>query len=177
MPYQINSSRNKRKARRPINIVQKEWKKAYISTIDDSRRPLDSFSDLTNMELVQDNIVRPRPPLVRYGTQPTLPVIGRGKFKQNGERYLLWAFNDGGVGKLYKQKDGGAFTLLGGTYDDEAWISCVQNKGRLYIYNGVNNLSYVNLTDDSINVYTSLATPGAPTVTMTGATSTGFTYY
>jgi len=177
MPYTLSSTRNRRKARKDIDIHQNKFSKAYVSTIDDSRRPVDSLSDMTNIELVQDNVVRPRPPLVRYGTQPANTIIGRGKFRQNGERYLLWMQDTGANGELYKQKDGGAFTSIGGTYDDEAWASCVQSIDRLYVFNGVDNLSYVDLSDDSVNTYTALATPAAPTVTMTGATSTGFTYY
>lgn len=180
MPYQITSRRNQRKARKEVDIHQNKWPKAYLSTIDDSRRPQDSVSDATNMELVQDNVWRPRPPLARYGTQPANTVIGRGKFRQDGERYLLWMQNDSGTGKLYKQKDGGAFTVYAdadNSYDDVAWASCVQTAGKVYIYNGVDNLSYINLDTDAIVKYTALSTPGAPTVTMAGATSTGFNYY
>jgi hypothetical protein len=86
----------------------------------------------------------------------------------------------GTYGKLYKQTDGGAYTVatgVGNAYDDEAWAGGVQSKNKLYIYNGVDNLSYVNLATDAVSTYTSLSTPAAPTVTMTGATSTGYTYY
>jgi len=87
--------------------------------------------------------------------------------------------NVAGTGKLYKQTDGGAYTVATGTnaYDDEAWAGGVQAKNKLYIYNGVDNLSYIDLTDNTGHVYTALATPGAPTVTMNGATSTNYTYY
>ena len=175
--YSVGSQRNKRKARQPVNIHQNKWLKSYISTIEDSRRPLDSLSDMTNIELVQDGIVRPRPPLVKYGTQPTNTIIGRGAFNQNSERYLMWMQNVSGTGKLYKQKDGGAFTLIGGTYDDEAWAMSVQNKGRLYVYNAVDNLSYVDLDDDSIKVYVSLTTPSISSVTKTGMTGSNYTHY
>lgn len=175
MPYVIK--RRPRKNRKVIDIVQDKFSKGYISTIDNSRRPTDSLSDMTNMEIVQDGVARPRPPLTRYGAQPTLPVIGRGHIRQGGNRSLLFMMNVSGTGKLYKQTDGGSFSLIGGTYDDEAWASCVQSTGKAYIYNGVDKLSYVKLSDNSIKVYTGLATPTAPTVTMNGATSTGFTYY
>lgn len=177
MTYTISRNRSRRKARKDIDIHQNSFARAYVSTIDDSRRPTDSLSDMTNMELVQDNVVRPRPPLVRYGIQPAYTVIGRGKFKQDGDRYLMWMLDTGANGVIYKQKDGGAFTLVGGTYDDEAWASCVQNVGKLYIYNGVDNLSYVDLDDDSVNTYTSLSTPGAPTPTKTGMAGTTFPHY
>jgi hypothetical protein len=179
MPAVINSARNKRKSRRPINVHQNKFPKAYISTMDNSRRPQDSLSDLTNMEVVQDYVVRPRPPLVRYGTQPDLPVIGRGKIRFGGQRSLLWMLNDSGTGKLYKQTDGGAFGLVdgGGTYDDEAWASNVQSKGRAYIFNSVDNLSYIDLTDDTIHTYTSLSTPSITSVVKSGMAGTAFTHY
>jgi hypothetical protein len=179
MPIQIKSSRNSRKARRAINVHQNSFKKGYISTIDNSRRPLDSLSDLQNIEVVQDNVLRPRPPLVPYGEQPELTVCGRAMTRYNGMRSIFWMMDDSGTGKLYKQTNGEEYTVCGGTnsYDNEAWAGGVQAKNKLYVYNGVDNLSYVDLTDNTVNVYTALATPGAPTVTMNGATSAGFSYY
>jgi len=176
MSYIVERKRSKRKARRTVNVHQNKFPKGYISTIANSRRPHDSFSDLTNMEVVQDGIVRPRPPLVRYGTQPANTIIGRGKIRYGGNRSLLWMQDVSGTGKLYKQTDGGSFTLLGGTYDDEAWASCVQSKARAYIFNGVDNLSYVDLTDDSINTYTALSTPVNGAATYSG-TAGSFTHY
>jgi len=177
MPVALSSKRNRRKARRELNIHQNSFEKGYISTIDNSRRPLQSLSDLTNIEVVQDNVLRPRPPLVRYGTQPSLTVTGRAMTRYNGTRSIFWMMDDSGTGKLYKQTDGGAYTLVGGTYDETAWSGGVQAKNRLYIYNSVDNLSYVDLTDDTVHTYTSLSTPGAPTVTMSGATSAVTKYY
>lgn len=179
MPYALKSARNKRKARRDINTHQNKFTKGYISTIDNSRRPTDSLSDLQNMEVVQDFVLRPRPPLVSYGTQPADTVIGRCISRYNSTRSIYWMLNVAGTGKLYKQTDGGAYTVATGTnaYDDEAWAGGVQAKNKLYIYNGVDNLSYIDLSDNTGHVYTALATPGAPTVTMNGATSTNYTYY
>ena len=178
MPYVSSKKRSSRKARKLIDIRQNKFPKAYISTIDNSRRPVDSLSDMTNIELVQDNVFRPRPPLAEYGTQPSLTVIGRGKFRYNGERYLLWAMNDSGTGKLYKQKDGGAFTLLGGTYDETAdWLSCVQSKTYAYVYNGVDRLSYVNLATDVVTIYIALSTPTISSVTYSGTAGSETHYY
>ena len=177
MTYEIGRSRSKRKSRRVVNLHQNKFSKGYISTIDNSRRPMDSLSDMTNMEVVQDSVLRPRPPLVRYGEQPTLPVVGRANVRYDSSRSIYWCMNDTSVGKIYKQTDGGNFSLLGGTYDVTGWLEGVQSKAKLYLYNGVDNLSYIDLTDDSVNTYTALTTPGAPTVTMNGATSTGYTYY
>lgn len=177
MPYTIGSKRNSRKARRVINVHQNKFSKGYISTIDNSRRPTDSLSDLTNIEVVQDNVLRPRPPLVEYGTQPSKTVIGRMNVRYSGSRKIYWMMDDAGTGKLYKQTDGGSITSVGGTYDSSAWAGGVQSKGKLYIYNGVDNLSYVTLSTDVIHTYTALTTPGAPTVTKTGMAGTAFTHY
>src|ERR1044072_7429583 len=177
MSVAFNSSRNQRKARREINAHQNKFTKAYVSTIDTSRRPLDSLSDMTNMEVVQDSVVRPRPPLVRYGTQPPLPVIGRGKIRYGGQRSLLFMLDNSGTGMLYKQTDGGAFTEIGGSYDDEAWAGSVQSKGKAYIFNSVDNLSYVDLSDDSVHTYTALSTPTISSVTKTGMTGSTYTHY
>jgi hypothetical protein len=84
-----------------------------------------------------------------------------------------------GVGKIYRQNDGGAFTLIGGVnaYDDEAWAGFVQSKSRIYVFNGVNNLSYIDLTTMATVEYTSLATPAAPTLAKTGLSAGVFNYY
>jgi len=177
MPTQLSSKRNSRKTRRVVNLHQNAFSGGYQSTIDNSRRDQKSLSDLTNMEIVQDNIPRPRPPLTRYGTQPANTIIGRGSILTDGERSILWMQNVASVGKLYKQTNGETMELLGGTYDDEAWASCVQNKGRAYVFNGVDNLSYVLLSDDTIHTYSALATPVLSSVTKTGMAGTTFTHY
>lgn len=180
MPIALSSNRNRRKARKNINVHQNKFGGGYQSTIANSRRKLDSLSDLQNMEVVQDNILRPRPPLIRYGVQPDYPVIGRAMTRYSGSRSIYWMLDTGANGVLYKQTDGGSYAVAAGagnSYDDEAWAGGVQSKNKLYIYNGIDNLSYVNLATDTVVTYTSLATPGAPTVTMNGATSTGWTYY
>lgn len=166
--YSISPSRNKRKARKPINLHQNKFSKGYISTIDNSRRPLDSLSDLTNMEVVQDSVVRPRPPLVAYGAQPSKTVIGRGLINVGTTRSILWMMDDAGTGELYKQTDGGSYSLIGGSYSSTAWASCVQSKGKAYVFNGTNNLSYVTLASNTITTYSALSTPNAPSLAVTG---------
>lgn len=177
MPYAVSSQRSKRKTRKVINIHQNKFPKGYVSTIDNSRRPLDSLSDMTNIEITQDNVFRPRPPLVRYGTQPAYDVIGRGKIRYNGTRSLLWMLDVASVGKLYKQTDGGSFTLIGGTYDATAWASSVQSVGKAYVYNGVDNLSYVDLATDTITTYSALSTPSISSVVYSGTAGTHNHYY
>lgn len=172
---QANAKRSRRKSRQDVDITQNEFSKGYISTIDNSRRPQNSLSSMVNMELVQDNVPRPRPPLVRYGTQPENTIIGRGKYRWNGERGLLWMMNIAGVGKVYKQIDGGEFTLIGGSYDITNWTSFQQSKGRVFPFNGIDNLSYIDLETDSVVTFTSLSTPSAPTHSRSSALTSGTT--
>lgn len=184
MPYVAKNTGNKRSKRNrvKIDIHQNAWPKGYMSTIANSRRPQDSVSDATNMELVQDAIWRPRPPLVQYGTQPTHTVIGRGSYRYNGSRGQLFMLDVAGTGKIYKQVDGEAFTLIGGvnSYDNEAWAGFVQSKDRVYVFNGVDNLSYIDLTTSATVEYTALATPAAPTGTAAAGLTSGtkpYNYY
>lgn len=184
MPYNVTPTANKsiKRNRRPINITQNEFPKAYISAYDSSRRPRDSLSDMTNMELVQDNIVRPRPPLVRYGIQPTNAIIGRGSYRYGGSRVQLFMMNVAGVGKIYRQTDGGSFVLIGGVnaYNSTAWAGFRQSKNRVYVFNGVNNLSYIDLTTMATVEYSALATPAAPSGTASANLISGtkpYNYY
>ncbi len=182
MPYQLNAKRSDRKTRKIINLHQNKFPLAYVSTIDNSRRPQTSLSDMTNLELVQDNVFRPRPPLNRYGTQPAFPVVGRGKFRYNGSRGLIWLFNVAGTGKLYYQIDGGTFTAVShtNTYNINAWTQFGQSKGKLYPFNGLDNLNYIDLSDWSTHVYTALGTPSVTgLIASTNLTSGGtpYTYY
>lgn len=172
-----NKNRPKRKTRRPVNISQHEFSKGYMSTIANSRRPLNSFADLTNMEIVQDSIPRPRPSLLPYGTQPAYPVISRGKYTKNRVRYEIFMLNDGGVGKVYTRVDGGSYTLIGGTYTATVWSGFVQSNDRVYIFNETDKLSYFDLTSNTIQTYTGISNPGAPTPTKTGMAATTWTYY
>lgn len=175
--YSVRSKRT-RKTRRVINIHQNKFPKGYMSAVDNSRRPTDSFSDLTNMEIVQDNIPRPRPSLEPYGTQPTLTIIGRINYRHNGRRGILWMMNDSGTGKLYKQEDGGAFTLVGGNYSVAGEYALgIQSKGKVYVYNSVDKLSYIDLTTNSIQTYTSINTPVISSVTKTGMSGGSATGY
>lgn len=166
----------------PIDLHQNQFAKGYISTFDNARRPQDSLADMTNMEIVQDNVPRPRPPLVRFGSQPDYPVIGRGKYRFNGVRGELFMMDVSGTGKIYRRVDGGAFVLIGGvnSYATTGWAGFVQSKNRVYVWNGTTNLSYIDLNTMATVEYTPLTTPVAPTATVNAGLSSGtmpYNYY
>ncbi len=176
--YKSQRSRKTKKERTKINVHQNKFPKGYISTYPDSRRPMDSLSDCTNIEITLDNSPRPRPPLGRYGEQPTNTIIGRGNYRWNGVRGMLFMMNVGGVGKIYTQVNGGGFTLVGGTYDVTAdWSMFCQSNGRVYVYNSKNTLSYIELSTMVIQTYTALATPVISSVVKGGLVGTTYTQY
>lgn len=157
--YDLRQTRNRRKERRPLNISQNKFDRGYISTIDNSRRILSSLSDMTNMEVTQDNIVRPRPPLIEYGVQPAAGeiVTGRMNVKYDGERWVYILLSEPNVDEsyFYKQKDGGVWEnavstpLVSSYLQSSTWTSGVQSKGKLYPFNGIDNLCYINLETDA----------------------------
>lgn len=177
MPYKPAGRRAKR-PRTEINVHQNKFPDGYVSTIPNSRRRPTSLSDMTNMCIELDNTPRPRPPLVRYRTQPANTVIGRGNYRWNGVRGMFFMQNVGGVGKVYWQTDGGTMNLIGGNYSVTAnWAGFCQSTGRAYVYNGTDNLSYIDLNTMTIVTYTSLATPVISGVTKAGLAGTTYTYY
>lgn len=171
-----------RKPRPPINIVQRKFNKGYVSTLSDSRIPNDGLADALNITLEQDGLPRPRPSLVRYGEQPLGTMIGMGKFTKivSGlpEYWEISMQDIGGTGKVHIRKDGDAWEAIvdaDNSYSSTAWTTFTQANSRVYISNGTNNMSYYDINAGTITAYSSLATPGAPTVTQTGLAGATYT--
>lgn len=182
MAYVVQGRRIK-KHQVVINKHQNNFAKGYVSTFNSARRPEDSLSDMTNAELVEDNIPRPRPPSVQYGDQPQYEIIGRGAYRYNGIRGQLFMMNVSGVGKIYRQVNGENFVLIGGlnTYAiDGDFAGFRQSKSRVYVFNGKDNLSYIDLSTMATVEYVALATPAAPTGTPASGLTSGtkpYNYY
>lgn len=177
-----------RKQRKAIAVTQgspsqKGFKKGYQSFVQDSRTPLDALSDLTNATLEQDNLPRPRPSLVLMGEQPLGTVLGVDTYidttTSTPVKYDISMQVIAGVGKVHTRKDGEAWVAAGGTnaYDDTAKVNFCQSGGRVYISNGVDNMSYFNISTGNMVIYSALTTPGTPTATGTGLTGSNYTYY
>lgn len=88
----------------------------------------------------------------------------------------------GNRGALYTRKDGAAWTLIAGNYrySPTAWASFAQGAQlntsdaedqRIYIVNGTDNLSYLDLGSMTVIVYTALATPTISSVTASSGLS------
>lgn len=181
--------RGRRPAPRLLNLAQSSWPKGYVSTLEESRIPPDALSDLTNCELVQDSLPRPRPSLVQYGGDALGTFYGMGTFIKlvNGlpEFWEISLQDTGGAIQVCVRKDGAAWTAKGGDYDATGWATFCQGgqydsgtlDSRVYINNGVDAMSYFDINDDNIVAGSALSTPGTPTMTRTGLSGSNYTYY
>lgn len=185
--YQPKATRTNKKF---VPIPQSNFPTGYVSTLSDSRIPLTGLARMQNAWLEQDSIPRPRPPFIPYGAAFIGTPIGIGTFNKfvNGlpQYWEISMQSDGNQGKVYIRKDGGTWTLVGGSYDPSAWVNFCQAAAintsgaedlRVYISNGVNNLSYYDITNNTIVTYTALTQPSAPTLTQTGLSGSNFTQY
>lgn len=164
-------------------LSTREWEKGTVTAYDDGRTPIEGLRASGNVYLDQDGVLRPRPSLLRYGTQPTGTILGE-LFEfvrmESGVpvTYMLIMQNIAGTTKPAYAKDGGAWTTINGkTYDNDAPAHFVQVDEKVMVMNGVDNLSYVDIPTLAVIPYVALATPGAPTATKTGLGATTYTYY
>lgn len=157
------------------------WPYGVISRLDDDRTPDKAISIAENVELSQNGTIKQRPGLSLYGTQPSYPVLGQAyefvKFNGNTpETYLICMQNVSGTGKLYYNKDGGAWTeITGNTYDSTTKARFEQIANSIVVMNGVDELSYVDIDTMTVTVFTSLSTPSISSVTPTGLTGSTYT--
>lgn len=153
------------------------FKRGVISLIDKSRLPENALEQGDNIFLVEDGQPSPRPGIDWYGTAaPNSQEI-------DGFDYFDFA----GVVHLVIVAGG---TVYRSTNDGETWTACTGatlTDGLPVLMNQYNNFLYLTDGTDSMTLYdgttvltqyTTLATPGAPTVTEKGTLSgSGFTYY
>jgi hypothetical protein len=161
----------------------KAWEKGTVTAFDDGRTPTDGLRASGNVLLDQDGTVRPRPSLVRYGTQPTGTILGEmfEFIKANGTLNEVWLCtmqNVAGTTNIYVNKDGGAWTLCTGkTYDNAASAHFCQIDNKILIMNGVDNLSYLDIPTLTVIPFVALGAMSAPTAVNTGLTGSVYTYY
>ena len=164
-------------------ISVKDWEKGTVTAYDDGRTPIQGLRASGNVMLDQDSIIRPRPSLVRYGTQPTGTILGEifefVRVESNVPvTYMLIMQNISGTTKPAYSKDGGAWTTINGkTYDNTAKAHFVQVDDKIMVMNGTDYLSYVDIPTLAVIPYIALSTPGAPSISRTGMAGTTYTYY
>ena len=133
--------------------------------------------ELTEAKNVLLNVdgIEPRGGTYHYGTESGTRVLGAFPYYgSDGARELL-RFAKGVNKKLQKYVDGVPTDIGTKTFDDSVPMNFVQANDRVYIFNGVDNLSYYDGT--TVQTYTALTTPANLTVTPSGTTgSTTYSY-
>lgn len=123
------------------------------------------LSEAKNVILEVDGIA-PRPGTLDYADSTDSTVLGgMGYYNSDGTHEFLRM--SGARVKKYVSDTPTAVDT--DAYSTTADANFVQARDNVYIFNGVDNLSYYNGT--AITVYTALTTPDAPTVARVGATS------
>lgn len=161
----------------------REWTKGTVTAFDEGRTPVDGLRASGNVMLDQDGTLRPRPSLVRYGTQLDGTLLGdlyEFTREESGVmiNYLVGMQNIAGTVRPAISKDGGSWTtILGKTYDTAARCHFKQVDDKVLVTNGEDNLSYIDLDTLTITPFVALSTPGAPSPVQTGMAGTTYTHY
>lgn len=168
-------------------ISLRDWQKGVTTAFDDGRTPVDGLRGGGNIILDQDGTLRPRPSLIRHDNQPTGTVLGEiFEFVQTTSTGSVnWEIsmqNVAGTTRPYVRKDGEAWQVTTGkTYNNSASAHFCQVDNKVLVMNGTDNLSYLTIpssgTPTVITPFTALATPSAPTATMSGSTTATHTFY
>lgn len=160
----------------PKYLTLDSFKKGVISLLDKSKLPKDALEVADNLFLVEDGQPKPRPGVDWFGAEApnTAEIDGFDYFDYAGAIHLVIVAG----GNIYRSTDNGdTWTLCtGATLTAGTPVNMNQNRGFLYLTNGVDNMVRYNGTT-TIQTYTSLVTPPAPTPTKTGLSGSTYTYY
>lgn len=157
----------------------KNWLNGVVSAYDDGRTPTDGLRSGGNIMLDQDGIVKPRPSLSKYGPQPLGTVLGeiftfRALSGLSFTNWMVCLQNVSGTTNVYVAKgEDTSWTVCssGTTYDNSAKAHFCQIQNKVLIMNGVNTLSYLDITNNTVTVFSALTNAGAPTVVNNGSTN------
>lgn len=168
---------------KPFQIMINDFSKGTMTLADEGRIPQNAVYQSTNAMLDQDGVWRVRYGSQSYGRSLTGPIDGMGRatvYNSDGTNtnYLFVIDN----GAIKYSKDGGAWsTITGNTWTTGHNATLTQINSRLYVTNGKDNLSYVDLTTmtttPTIVIYTALSTPAAPSLARTVLTAGSFNAY
>ena len=174
---------------KPLTIVINDFKGGTMTLPDESRIAPNAVSLSTNMMLDEDGVWRPRPGTQKYGqTLPstgTIDGMGTATTYISGTQtnYLFAMRGTNTTSTLYYSTDAGSWTAItGGNWaasDPTKWrlTDFKQLRNRLYVANAVDHLSFVDLITKVPTFYTTVASPGAPTITRTTLTSGSYNNY
>lgn len=155
---------------KPFTITIDKFGKGVMTLFDESRLPQDAVYQSQNMMLDQDGVWKVRPGTEPYGATLTTPIDGAGsftKYESGGSATTYMWVVDNGAFKI--AQDGGSWTTKSGvTWTTNKPISAKQINSRLYLGNGTDAMAYYDINSATLNSFTALSTPTAPTAARTG---------
>lgn len=179
---------NPPKATKAPDIKRKsvlDWSVGTVTDYDSRRIVEDALKSTSNMVLEQNGVVRPRPSLVKYGPQPEGEILGelfecKVVNRTNVAFYLISMQTDGENAYIcYARGEDSEWTKINSkTYDKDSPAHYVQIGDKVLVMNGVDSLSYIDLSDWTITTFVKIDDPtNAPTATATGLSGSGFLVY
>lgn len=153
------------------------WKKGVITLIDQSRLPKDALKEAINLFLYEDGMPGIRPGVNWYGSVSpnSEPWDGMDYYQaSDGTSHLVGVAG----GTVYRSTDNATTwtACTGATLTSDITVSIEQNSGFLYLTNGTDNIvRYDGST--TLQTYTALTTPAAPTIVETGLAGAANAYY
>ena len=175
MPSTIGSSANI-KFPNPDYLTLDNFKRGVITLIDESRTPRNALIQADNIFLVEDGQPSIRPGVAWFGSPVPngLPIDGYDYYDFGGVIHIVAVA--GGV--VYRSTDHAASwqACTGGTLTPGVQANMNQNTTFLYLTTGVDDILRYNGTTTLQN-YTVLTTPAAPTAADTNLTGAGYTVY
>lgn len=160
----------------PDFLTLGNFKRGVITLIDKSNLPKNAAEEMTNLYLIEDGAPSFRPGTNWFGNQ--MPngdqIDGFDYFDDGGEIHLVAVA--GGV--IYRSLDDGATwdTCTGATLTVGADVQMNQYNAFLYMTNGLDMITRYD-GSTTLQTYTSLSAPSAPTIAVTGLSGSVYTYY
>lgn len=138
----VNLGNRRRANRQPFNPVFREFKDGVMTLVEEARISDKAAKEATNLYQVQDGVYATRPGTAYFGqTMPSgVTPDGVSEFvKSDGTTELIVVAQN-----VYKSTDGGSWTTVSSstTFTPDNKCYFLQIKGRLYITNGVDSLTY-----------------------------------
>lgn len=176
MPLNLGADDGPTSFPNPQLLTINNHKRGVISLVDKSRLPRNALEVADNIFLYEDGQAGPRPGVGYFGVESPNeePIEGFDYFDFDGEIHLVMKAGD----TLYRSTDDAATwdACTGQTFTAGTWTNFNQNGSYLYITNGDDPMARYDGTT-TLQTYTALTTPAAPTIVETGSGLTAGTNY
>lgn len=161
MPVSIRSTKRQKQGTQTVSGLL-----GGLNTYQDENLIKDSELTTAKNIILEVDGISPRPGTKNYKNSDQDTILGSfAAYKSDGTRELLRISTDG---VLKKYAGDTPTSISGATYDTSAPMNMLQVRDRVYLFNGLDNLSYYDFT--SITAFTALTTPTNVSVSPQGTT-------